>query len=106
MTNPGSPHNFHIHEVAFQILDIDGESPPPYARGGKDTVYLPPGSTARLAVQFGPHTDPDSPYMYHCHMLEHEDDGMMGQFVIVEPGTENQVPRHLPGAGTHQSHGH
>lgn len=106
VTNPGSPHNFHIHEVAFQILDIDGESPPPYARGGKDTVYLPPGSTARLAVQFGPHTDPDSPYMYHCHMLEHEDDGMMGQFVIVEPGTENQVPRHLPGAGTHQSHGH
>ncbi len=102
LTNPGSPHSFHIHEVAFQILDIDGEPPPPYARGRKDTVYLPPGSTVRLAGHFGPHTDPDHPYMYHCHMLEHEDDGMMGQFVIVEPGTEDQVSRHLPGAGTHQ----
>lgn len=40
--------------------------------------------------------------MYHCHMLEHEDNGMMGQFMIVEPGTENQVPRRLPGASTHQ----
>ena len=102
VANPGIPHNFHIHEVAFQILDIDGQPPPPYARGRKDTVYLPPGSTARLAVQFGPHTDPNSPYMYHCHMLEHEDNGMMGQFVIVEPGTERQVSRHLPGTSTHQ----
>ncbi|MFC6680452.1 multicopper oxidase domain-containing protein [Nonomuraea ferruginea] len=31
--------------------------------------------------------------MYHCHILRHEDSGMMGQFVIVEPGTEHQVSR-------------
>lgn len=86
-------HNFHIHEVAFQTLDVDGEKPPRYASGHKDTVYVPPKSTVRLAVQFGRFTDPATPYMYHCHILRHEDSGMMGQFVIVEPGTENQVPR-------------
>ncbi|MGP3957559.1 multicopper oxidase family protein [Nonomuraea sp. 3N208] len=86
-------HNFHIHEVAFQVLAVDGEKPPAYASGHKDTVYVPPKSTVRLAVQFGRFTDPATPYMYHCHILRHEDSGMMGQFVVVEPGTESQVPR-------------
>lgn len=53
----------------------------------------------RLAVDFGsypdPDPDPDTPYMYHCHLLYHEDSGMMGQFVIVEPGTESQVSKEL-----------
>lgn len=90
-------HNFHIHEVAFQVLDVDGRKPPAYASGHKDTVYVPPKSTVRLAVRFGRFTDPATPYMYHCHILRHEDSGMMGQFVIVEPGTENQVPRTIAG---------
>ncbi len=47
----------------------------------------------RLAVQFGLHTDPDTPYMFHCHLLRHEDNGMMGQFVVVEPGTEDSTLR-------------
>ncbi|WP_219506030.1 multicopper oxidase family protein [Nonomuraea ceibae] len=86
-------HNFHIHEVAFQVLDVDGSKPPAYASGHKDTVYVPPKSTVRLAVQFGGFTDPATPYMYHCHILRHEDSGMMGQFVIVKPGTEHRVSR-------------
>ncbi|MEJ3748523.1 multicopper oxidase domain-containing protein [Actinomycetes bacterium KLBMP 9797] len=97
-------HNFHIHEVAFKVLEVDGAPPPAYATGLKDTVYVPAKSTVRLAVQFGRHTDPTSPYMYHCHILRHEDSGMMGQFVIVEPGTENQVPRTIVGAGSHGTH--
>ncbi|GAA4525596.1 MULTISPECIES: multicopper oxidase domain-containing protein [Nonomuraea] len=44
-------------------------------------------------MRFGTFTDPATPYMYHCHILRHEDSGMMGQFVIVEPGTEHQVSR-------------
>ncbi|MDR3082814.1 MAG: multicopper oxidase domain-containing protein [Streptomyces sp.] len=52
-----------------------------------------------MAVEFGRHTDPRTPYMYHCHILKHEDKGMMGQFVIVPPGTENSTPRTLTGAG-------
>ncbi|MCP2323999.1 FtsP/CotA-like multicopper oxidase with cupredoxin domain [Hamadaea flava] len=91
-------HNFHIHEVAFRVLDVDGKPPLAYAAGPKDTVYVPGKTTVRLAVQFGEHTDPGWPYMYHCHILRHEDSGMMGQFVIVKPGTEQFVSRTLPGA--------
>jgi FtsP/CotA-like multicopper oxidase with cupredoxin domain len=101
VSNPSVAHSFHIHEVAFRILDINGEPPPGYARGRKDTVYLPPDSTVRLAVQFGPHTDPTTPYMYHCHLLKHEDKGMMGQFVLVEPGTEGHVANQLADHSQH-----
>jgi suppressor of ftsI len=104
--NPSIPHSFHIHEASFQIIDIDGEAPPAYARGRKDTVYVEPGTRVRLAVRFGEHTDPETPYMYHCHMLEHEDKGMMGQFVIVEPGTEDEVEPYPPELADHEAHAH
>jgi FtsP/CotA-like multicopper oxidase with cupredoxin domain len=79
-------HNFHIHDVHFAVLDIDGSRPPPDLRGWKDTVYVAPGSTVRVITRFEDYTDPDSPYMFHCHVLMHEDRGMMGSFVIVEAG--------------------
>jgi len=104
ITNNGWDHNFHIHDAAFTILDKNGEMPPEYERGRKDTVFIPKGTTVRLAVDFGKHADPDTPYMYHCHLLYHEDSGMMGQFVIVEPGTESRVSRRLPEG--EDDHGH
>ncbi len=52
----------------------------------KDTVYLPPDKTVRIIAEFSDYADPDFPYMFHCHLLWHEDHGMMGQFVVVEPG--------------------
>ncbi|WP_157547772.1 multicopper oxidase family protein [Micromonospora sp. ATCC 39149] len=88
-------HNFHIHEVAFHVLDVNGQPPPAYQAGPKDTVFVPKKAKVRLAVRFGRHTDPLTPYMYHCHLLRHEDKGMMGQFVVVKPGTEQQVARTL-----------
>lgn len=99
--NPSVVHNFHIHDVAFRVLDIDGAEPPPELRGRKDTVYVAPNSTVRLAVSFGDHVDSKAPYMYHCHLLAHEDLGMMGQFVVVEPGTEDDVDRELVLEGHH-----
>ena len=66
---------------------------------------MPGHSKVRLAVQFGRYTDPKSPYMYHCHLLFHEDDGMMGQFVVVDPGMEAQVPRVIAAPGRGQHHG-
>ena len=80
------PHNFHIHTVQFQVLDIDGAPPPPELAGWKDTVYLPPGSEVRIIATFPDYADPTWPYMYHCHLLWHEDSGLMGQFVILAPG--------------------
>ena len=88
----GSPHNFHVHGVGLVVESVDGAPPPPELAGWKDTVFVPPGSTADLLVRYGEHTDPDSPYMFHCHLLRHEDQGMMGQFVVVGPGEEAGVP--------------
>jgi len=82
----GDPHNFHVHDVQFQVLDVDGDPPPPHLRGWKDTVYLPPDVPVRVIMQFGDYTDAAVPYMYHCHLLWHEDEGMMGQFVVLEDG--------------------
>lgn len=82
------PHNFHVHDVQFQILDIDGHAPSPELSGWKDTIYLPPDVRFRIIMRFTEFTDPNTPYMYHCHLLWHEDEGMMGQFVVVEPGQE------------------
>lgn len=87
-------HNFHIHGSDFTILDKSGRPPAPYETGRKDTVHVREKSTVRVAVQFAGYTDPTQPYMYHCHILRHEDAGMMGQFVVVEPGNENSTPRH------------
>jgi FtsP/CotA-like multicopper oxidase with cupredoxin domain len=81
----GTYHNFHVHGVQFQVVEMDGEPPPAEISGWKDTVFLLPGSRARLAVRFS-YADPSHPYMAHCHRLRHEDRGMMFQFVVVEPG--------------------
>ena len=80
------PHNFHVHDVQFQVVAVDGKAPPPELAGWKDTVYVPPGVRLTLVMRFADYTDPHLPYMYHCHLLWHEDHGMMGQFVVTEPG--------------------
>ena len=84
----GEHHNFHVHDVQFQVLDVDGMSPAPELAGWKDTIFLPPDARVRLALRFTDYADPDTPYMFHCHLLPHEDAGMMGQFVVVEPGQD------------------
>ncbi len=86
------PHNFHIHTVQFQVLDVDGAAPPPQLQGWKDTVYLAPGSEVRIIATFPEYADPTWPYMYHCHLLWHEDSGLMGQFVVVAPGQTPVAP--------------
>ena len=54
----------------------------------KDTVFVPVNRELELAVRFPDYADPATPYMYHCHVLYHEDQGMMAQFVVVEPGQQ------------------
>lgn len=76
-------HPFHIHGIQFRTLDRDGEPPQLHERCLKDTVLVDPGSTVRVIMEFSDFADPKRPYMYHCHILEHEDAGMMGQFVVV-----------------------
>ncbi|MFC7547953.1 multicopper oxidase family protein [Plantactinospora sp. GCM10030261] len=79
-------HNFHVHDTQFQVLSVNGAPPGPELSGWKDTVHTPQNVTLRLAMRFRDHTDRNMPYMFHCHVLYHEDQGLMGQFVVVEPG--------------------
>ena len=74
-------HPFHIHGCSFRILSQDGETPPAYAQGWKDMVHVNEGWSDVL-VRFDHDAPDDAPYMYHCHILEHEDCGMMGQFTV------------------------
>ncbi len=83
-------HPFHIHDIQFFVLDINGMPPPPQYAGWKDVILVMPHDTVRFVGVFDDFADPTTPYMYHCHLLHHEDDGMMGQFLVLNPGTAAQ----------------
>ncbi len=75
-------HPFHIHDVQFYILTRNGNTPPINERGRKDVVLVKAQETVRFIAKFEDFSNTAVPYMYHCHMLPHEDGGMMGQFVV------------------------
>lgn len=72
-------HPFHIHGASFRILSLDGAPPPDHAAGAKDTVLV--RDTAEILVSFRHKTEAGKPFVFHCHILEHEDAGMMAQYV-------------------------
>jgi len=69
----GMDHPFHLHGFRFQVLDRNGE--PVLHRSWKDTVNVPRHETVRIIVRF---EDFAGKWMFHCHILDHEDLGMMG----------------------------
>lgn len=71
-------HPFHIHGVHFQILDRTSKIDFPTDKGWKDTVLVMPMETVRIIVTF---TIPGL-FVYHCHILEHEDHSMMANFLV------------------------
>jgi FtsP/CotA-like multicopper oxidase with cupredoxin domain len=81
--NSPMAHPFHVHNVQFRVLDRNGRAPDAIERGLKDVVLVHAGEVVRIIMAFPEYSDPKTPYMYHCHILEHEDQGMMGQFVVV-----------------------
>ena len=85
-TNPtGQPHTVHIHDVSQQCMSRNGGGCYAYETM-KETWYLAAGETVEVKLKFTDHT---GMYMLHCHMLEHEDDGMMTQFEVVAPNKPN-----------------
>ncbi len=72
-------HPIHIHDISWQILDINGNQPPAWNAGWKDTFLVPSLGTVRVIGKFTDHT---GDYVFHCHILEHEDFAMMGQFRV------------------------
>jgi FtsP/CotA-like multicopper oxidase with cupredoxin domain len=92
INNSPIPHPMHIHNVMFQVV----QRTPPTATSGystvnqgfidsgwKDTVSIWPGERVKIAMSFGPHT---GMYMYHCHILEHEDMTMMRNLMVMDSG--------------------
>jgi blue copper oxidase len=77
-------HPFHIHDIQFQVVDINGGPVPANQQGWKDVVLVPAGDTVRFITTFTNFADDSVPYMYHCHLLHHEDDGMMASFVVID----------------------
>ena len=89
INNTPIPHPMHMHNVQFQVVQRAVPSTSSYATisqglvdsGWKDTVLVWPGERVKIAMTFGPHA---GMYMYHCHILEHEDMTMMRNYMIMD----------------------
>jgi blue copper oxidase len=88
-------HPFHLHGNTFYVLAFNAAAPPPSLQGRKDVVTVPPMGSVKIITRYEDYGDPEMPFMFHCHILSHEDNGMMGQF-IVNPAV---TATHEPGKG-------
>lgn len=86
----GASHPFHIHGEPFQVVARSNGPVEDWEKGWKDVVFVSlrpniqsPG-WVKIIKPFRDFTDSINPYMYHCHILEHEDRGMMGQYTVVD----------------------
>jgi len=85
-------HPMHIHGVQFQVYSRNGNlNLPPNDKGWKDTVLVNAYERVKLLVKF---KDYKGIYLFHCHNLEHEDDGMMLNFKIVDPSGISEENSH------------
>lgn len=92
-------HPFHLDVWPFRVLDDASGNP---VRGWKDTVNVPAGQSVRLRVAF---RDLTGRTVYHCHILDHEDLGMMGVIDVeecwfIEPHRGQRNGEHDRGAPT------
>ena len=85
-------HPFHIHDVEFNIISVNGVAPVPAQAGWKDVVFVPgkigaTNTVVKFIAKFEDYADSLHPFMYHCHIALHEDERMMGQFVVKNTST-------------------
>ena len=78
-------HPMHIHDVQFNIISRNGNPPPVNETGWKDVAFVHPDETVEVVAKFDDFADSVYAYMYHCHLLGHEDNGMMHRFIVVDP---------------------
>jgi FtsP/CotA-like multicopper oxidase with cupredoxin domain len=78
VNNAEMDHPFHLHGFFFQVLARGGTVVPDDALADKDTLILPQKSTVRIVTRF----DRPGSWMYHCHILEHAERGMMGEIDV------------------------
>jgi blue copper oxidase len=75
-------HPVHVHGCQFRIISQDGKPPEPHRAGWKDIAPISAGGVTEILLRFPHAANRDNPYMAHCHILEHEDSGMMAQFTV------------------------
>ena len=68
-------HPFHLHGFFFQVLEKNGLRQPLEPMGNEDTIIVRMKSSMKLVTRF----DEPGHWMYHCHILEHAEGGMMGE---------------------------
>ncbi len=75
-------HSFHIHDVQFKIVSRSSGAIPVYEQGWKDTFSIQRNEKVTFIAKFDDYASSEWPFMYHCHMANHEDGGLMGQFLV------------------------
>jgi FtsP/CotA-like multicopper oxidase with cupredoxin domain len=86
----GEVHEFHIHQIHFQVLAVNGVTIPPGKRQWYDTYQVPyytgtgPFPSIRVRMDFRGAVTGE--FVYHCHILDHEDGGMMANILVLPPG--------------------
>jgi FtsP/CotA-like multicopper oxidase with cupredoxin domain len=73
-------HPFHLHGFRFEVTDVDGARPP--FRALQDTINIGAMQTVTLRVPLDGHP---GAWMFHCHILEHAERGMMGELDVIRP---------------------
>jgi FtsP/CotA-like multicopper oxidase with cupredoxin domain len=73
-------HVMHLHHNDWYLLARDGKPPPPWEDCLKETFFVYPGERILVAGHFSDHP---GKFVIHCHMFDHEDHGLMGQFEVV-----------------------
>jgi hypothetical protein len=113
----GWDHTVHIHDVDQQLISRNGQPPTPDELT-KESWNIGGGQEVEVKLKFTDHT---GRYVFHCHVLEHEDDAMMGQFEVVpaasppaagfprpksaSPVTTSLVPAYEPCQSPDREHG-
>ncbi|MEU6537688.1 multicopper oxidase domain-containing protein [Streptomyces sp. NPDC047000] len=77
-------HSFHLHDVPFQLVSINGADPTGVELGWYDTFEVVGGGTIKIAMEFTDFADDTYMYMLHCHLLQHEDEGMMASLMVTD----------------------
>ncbi|MDZ4759054.1 MAG: multicopper oxidase domain-containing protein [Bacteroidota bacterium] len=84
-------HPFHIHDIQFNVIEKNGVPTPPSELGWKDVVLVMPDDSVKFITKFETFANSTIPYMYHCHLLHHEDDGMMGSFLVIDTNIKTGI---------------
>ncbi|MFF4305664.1 multicopper oxidase family protein [Streptomyces sp. NPDC001601] len=77
-------HSFHLHDVPYQLISVNGEDPTGVELGWYDTYEVVGGGSIEIAMEFTDFSDDTYMYMLHCHLLQHEDEGMMAALMVTD----------------------